>query len=361
MRKTRQRTRAQALVEFALAAVLIFLLLSAAIDLGLIFFRHQGLYNASLEGAQYGSRSTITLSGAQLSAKYPSEVDRQRVGCLVRNPVPAAGQYICINEDEVRKRIVNEAGASGGLTMVNLKDLDGNGIADDADPSFNLKNFIEIKAIASESDPNQACPSIANPPPGSATCYIYVKVNSDYKMVFMLAPAFGDKVNVGAYTIMPVRAGQFQPGTPVGTISLASVTPSRTPTASNTASATSTATSTLAPGAPSSTPGAGTPSATSGAATATATSAPGGGQTPATATSTRTPTKTNTAGPSPTPTRTKTPGPTRTPTRTNTAGPSPTRTRTNTPKPTNTPGPTKTPTKKPTSAPPTRTETSQGT
>lgn len=38
-----KRTRGQALVEFTLAATLIFTLLSAAVDLGLIFFTMQTL------------------------------------------------------------------------------------------------------------------------------------------------------------------------------------------------------------------------------------------------------------------------------------------------------------------------------
>jgi Flp pilus assembly protein TadG len=120
MEPIRQRTRAQAIVEFALAAILIFFLLSAAVDLGLIFFRHQGLYNASLEGAQYGSRFTKNYTGAELAAM--SLIDRQRLGCLVQNPV-STQTYICLDEDEIRSRLINESGDGGGINSVNLKDL----------------------------------------------------------------------------------------------------------------------------------------------------------------------------------------------------------------------------------------------
>ena len=59
MHKTRHSKTGQALVEFALAATLIFFLLAAAVDLGLIFFSLQGIHNAAQEGAAYGSRWLI--------------------------------------------------------------------------------------------------------------------------------------------------------------------------------------------------------------------------------------------------------------------------------------------------------------
>ena len=52
MRQLLRFKTGQALVEFALAATLIFFLLAAAVDLGLIFFTIQGLHNAAQDGAR---------------------------------------------------------------------------------------------------------------------------------------------------------------------------------------------------------------------------------------------------------------------------------------------------------------------
>src|SRR5437763_3355731 len=95
MRKIQHLKTGQALVEFALAATLIFFLLAAAVDLGLMFFVIQGLHNAAQEGGTYGSR---WLTG---------------LGYTVR----------VLNENEIRDRVRHESGSSGGIGFVNLLDL----------------------------------------------------------------------------------------------------------------------------------------------------------------------------------------------------------------------------------------------
>src|SRR5215211_5430172 len=95
-----KRTQGQALVEFALAATLIFFLLAAAVDLGLIFFSLQGMHNAAQEGAAYGSRWLI--------GSNPRALDL----------------------NSIRDRVRHESGSQGGIGLVNLLDLNNDGIRD---------------------------------------------------------------------------------------------------------------------------------------------------------------------------------------------------------------------------------------
>src|SRR5215212_5060446 len=111
MRKIRHLKKGQALVEFALAATLIFFLLAAAVDLGLMFFAIQGLHNAAQEGGTYGSR---WLTG---------------LGYGVRT----------LNQNEIRDRVRHESGSSGGIGFVNLLDLNNNGVPD-IKPDSNIAN-----------------------------------------------------------------------------------------------------------------------------------------------------------------------------------------------------------------------------
>ena len=100
------RTTGQALVEFALASTLIFFMLAAAVDLGLIFFTLQGLHNAAQEGATYGSRWLVN--------QNPSD--------------PTSVEVLDFNG--IRDRARHEAGTQGGIGFVNLLDLNSNGTPD---------------------------------------------------------------------------------------------------------------------------------------------------------------------------------------------------------------------------------------
>src|SRR3712207_6280994 len=95
--RRRLRTRGQALVEFALAATLIFFLLAAAVDLGLMYFTLQGLHNGAQEGAMYGSRWVAS--------------------------------DLTLDEDAIRSRARLEAGTQG-IGFANLLDLNNDGVLD---------------------------------------------------------------------------------------------------------------------------------------------------------------------------------------------------------------------------------------
>src|SRR5918911_1155048 len=97
------QTRGQALVEFALAATLIFFLLAAAVDLGFMFFAVQGLHNAAQEGGTYGSRWLMSdlNTGARL-----------------------------LDVNAIRDNVRHESGSRGGIGFVNLLDLNNDGKPD---------------------------------------------------------------------------------------------------------------------------------------------------------------------------------------------------------------------------------------
>ena len=208
MHKTRHSKTGQALVEFALAATLIFFLLAAAVDLGLIFFSIQGLHNAAQEGAAYGSR---WLTGSNPRA---------------------------LNLNAIRDRVRHESGAKGGIGFVNLLDLNNDGIRD-VGPNDNavvgangttyqtmpdgtrvIDNFIQIQLL-DDTDTNgdpmndlvggQPTPCV-NPAAPQALCYIRVTVQLNYKTVFPLTPAFGRTTLLHSSYIVRLRDGYSQGG-----------------------------------------------------------------------------------------------------------------------------------------------------
>lgn len=196
----------QALVEFALAATLIFLLLTAAVDLGMMFFTVQGLNNAAQEGATYGSR-------------------------WLTGPVGAAR----LDEDGIRQRVSLESGEQGGIGFASLLDLNNNDTPDldvasgsrEINPDTGnavVNDYIEIYAWADidlNGDPftdsagnalseNKSCYDTDVSENGNLAkrlypCYIQVIVYTDYDLVFPLAPAFGDEVQLRSDFIMLLR------------------------------------------------------------------------------------------------------------------------------------------------------------
>ena len=176
-----KRKKGQALVEFALAALLIFFLLAAAVDVGMMFFAVQGLNNASQEGAAYGSRWLTDNVGA-----------RQ------------------LDVAEIRNRVRLESGESGGIGFVNLLDLNNDGIEDD---NAIIEQYIEVEALADmDFDGNPVpdatpCENITNnlANTGIYTCYVKVTVYADYNLLFPLAPAFGESVKLRSSHIMIIR------------------------------------------------------------------------------------------------------------------------------------------------------------
>lgn len=193
------RKKGQALVEFALASTLIFFLLAAAVDLGMIFFALQGIHNAAQEGAQYGSRWLIT---------------------------DPATDKLTLNYTVIRERVRYEAGESGGTNFVNLLDLNNNDVRDDADPDINLEEYIEIRTLEDSDgngDPLPENTPCDNPATTVVPCYVHITVRADYKPVFPLAPALGAEVPLRSSYTMLIRSSaaeggeaehgtEFQPG-----------------------------------------------------------------------------------------------------------------------------------------------------
>lgn len=181
--QNRHRTAGQAMVEFALAATLIFFLLAAAIDLGLLFFTKQGVTNAAQEGATFGSR--------WLEGTSP------RV----------------LNVPEIQKRVRFESGENGGNGVLRLTDLNSDGVDDASqagviDPS-GATGFIQVRAIADTNldgnpvnDGLVACTDAAK---SAVSCYAWVTVEKVHRLFFPLSPAFGNEFSVKSSYYMLIR------------------------------------------------------------------------------------------------------------------------------------------------------------
>jgi hypothetical protein len=220
----RRRTKGQALVEFALMATLIFFMLSAAVDLGLIFFSLQAIHNAAQEGATYGSRWGIISNNQGV---------------------------IYIDNESIRDRTRHEAG-NQGIGFANLLDLNNNGTPDvnpDQPSGFReqgsggntvIDEYIQVQSLLDsnrdgsvpDDDANVTGSPDACPNPGDIqlACFIRVTVKYNYKMVFPLAPVFGNTVELTSSFSVPVRSGYRQAGGLTETPMLRTVTPTPSPT-----------------------------------------------------------------------------------------------------------------------------------
>jgi hypothetical protein len=233
MRKILSFKTGQAIVEFALAATLIFFLLAAAVDLGLIFFTVQGLHNAAQEGAAFGSR--------WLQVGTDTNGDQIRV----------------LDFNGIRERVRKESGSKGGIGFVNLLDLNNDGTRD-VGPNDNavvgaagttyqkmpnnsnvIDNFIQIQLLAdtdTDGDPmndlvgGQPTPC-ADPSSSRVPCFIRVTVSYNYKTVFPLTPGFARTTTLRSSYILRIRdtfsEGGEAPTPPV--FVPATATPSPTP------------------------------------------------------------------------------------------------------------------------------------
>jgi hypothetical protein len=226
MHKTRHSKTGQALVEFALAATLIFFLLAAAVDLGLIFFSVQGLHNAAQEGAAYGSRWLI--------GSNPRALD----------------------VNSIRDRVRHESGARGGVGFVNLLDLNNDGTRDVGptdssvvgasgttyqlmpDGTRVIDNFIQIQLLTdtdTNGDPMNdlvagqptPCP---NPQSSTLPCYIRVTVQTNYKILFPLTLGLGPTRLLRSSYIVRLRDSFTSSGTASTPAVFVTVTLPPTPT-----------------------------------------------------------------------------------------------------------------------------------
>jgi hypothetical protein len=196
----------QALVEFALAATLIFFLLAAAVDLGLIFFTIQGLHNAAQEGGTYGGRWLTTTTDA------------------------AGKQTRVLNMDAIRERVRKESGNRGGIGFVNLLDLNHNGIPDVGPANTSvvgaagttyemvganrvIDQYIQadmLQDTGNNGDPLDDLvggqPTVCvDPSQVNRKCYIRVTVSAVYQPVFPLTPSFLKPTTLRSTFIIAVR------------------------------------------------------------------------------------------------------------------------------------------------------------
>ena len=206
MRQLLRSKTGQALVEFALAATLIFFLLAAAVDLGLIFFTIQGLHNAAQEGGVYGGRWLNTVADA------------------------SGRQSRVLNMDAIRERVRKESGNRGGIGFVNLLDLNHNGIPDVGPANASvvgaagttyemvgtdrvIDSYIQAELLQdsnSNGDPlddlvgGSPTPCV-DPSHTSLKCYIRVTVSAVYETVFPLTPTFARSTTLRSPFIIAVR------------------------------------------------------------------------------------------------------------------------------------------------------------
>jgi hypothetical protein len=158
-----RRRPGQALVELALVSTLIFFLLSAAIDVGLLYLAYQALANAAEEGVMYGSLMPV-----------------ENV---------AGGTGVSPNDEQIMLRIRNESyspGLANRVGVVDLLDLNSDGI-DDINQQAVIDEHIQISAARNQlAPPQESCASRR-----SGMCEIQVRLSFDYKTFFFLAPAIG--------------------------------------------------------------------------------------------------------------------------------------------------------------------------
>jgi len=191
--KQRRKTTGQAIVEFALSATVIFLLLSAAVDLGLIFFTMQALRAAAQEGATYGS--------------YP----------LVVTNSSGRVTEVRLNHSEIFRRI-RTAGGTQPMGVANLLDLNGDGI-DDANQSavFNASNPTNPNGFVIIENPKGPNPANLSGSCSTTTrrtdmrnagqnCWIRVTIRYRYRLFFPFAPAFGQEIILRVTHTMPIRS-----------------------------------------------------------------------------------------------------------------------------------------------------------
>ena len=166
-KRQRQRSRGQSIVEFALSCIILFLLLTAVVDIGLIFLTYQTMITAVKEGLSYGAYRPVLPNTADPSRPLPNDTNiRYRVRYVGSDPNTG----------------------TPSVSFVNLLDLNGNGTLDDAEPGL-LDQYIVISAYQ---DNDQG----ANCQYRERNCWLRINLRYDYKLIFPLAPAFGDTLQI---------------------------------------------------------------------------------------------------------------------------------------------------------------------
>jgi Flp pilus assembly protein TadG len=196
MLRKHRRAGGQALVEFTLAATLIFFLLAAAVDLGLIFFTLQGMRTAAQEGAAFGS--------------YPVQV-LNNDGSI---------NSVDLNYLEIRNRVRDSSGTGSG-GFANLQDLDNNGYLDRNETSnqahVNSKNtnawiYVQLLGGPNAANLTGTCATSTRGTGmqnGGKNCWIRVRVRYTYRFQFPFAPSFADTVQLEVVQTMPIRSSYY--------------------------------------------------------------------------------------------------------------------------------------------------------
>jgi hypothetical protein len=186
-----RRSTGQALVEFALAATLIFFLFGIAIDGGLIFFTLQQLRSAAQEGAVYGSTPNVVTSGVSVTKvdyDYPEIARRVRLSAGEGEGTSGFANLLDLDGDGVEDGDVDATSPASFIYVENLKDTDNDG-----DPS-------DDGAACLTDIPRRDLRSTSN------NCYIRVTVRYRYNFLFPLLPSFADEMTLQNSYILKTRA-----------------------------------------------------------------------------------------------------------------------------------------------------------
>lgn len=230
------RAPAQALVEFALAAMLISVLLAATVDLGMIFFTVQGLHNAAQEGAMYGRRLDYVDEDDDDSDNNGVTDEQDVYDSVAQAPYDVFAEM-------VRQRASYEAGEGGGIGFISLRDLNDDGVKDN-DSVRDEYIDVEIVKTLTGHDP-------CDPKEAPTGCFIRVTVRAKYKILFPLAPAFADQITVSSqYTVPLMDTGYNAAGEAINDPIIETYTPTPviTGTQTTTPSPTPTITTTICDG-----------------------------------------------------------------------------------------------------------------
>lgn len=193
LKRRTPRKKGQALVEFTLASTLIFLLLSATVDLGLMFFTMQALRTAAQEGATFGSYGRVYSTNGvvtRVDYDYQEIYNRIRISAGRNNPSNGIVNFHDLNNDET---------------------ADGGEVFSAADPD-NRDGFVIIEnLLGSPGSFDESSPPCETTQPGRGlraggpNCYIRVTVRYNYDVFFPLMPAFGEQVTLQASFTMKAR------------------------------------------------------------------------------------------------------------------------------------------------------------
>lgn len=161
------RSRGQAIVEFALSSIILFMLIAAVVDLGLIFLSYQTMISAVKEGLAYGTYRPVI-------------------------PNPNNPNSPLANDTNIRYRLrhsnIDPSTGAPSISFINLLDLNRNGQADEEEAGV-LDQYIVISAYQ-DGNENVACTNRAR------NCWLRIAMRLDYHFFFPLAPAFDDTLEI---------------------------------------------------------------------------------------------------------------------------------------------------------------------